>query len=121
MSAEPSDCVRAFDVLLTNVRDLLDSPNARDRVRAVHHVVEGAQAIERRVLLDAHAGGMTWAEIGALYGVPRQAAHRRSADETIVPADYFERLIADLHAEPEVVPSLARAAERARRTKPKSR
>jgi hypothetical protein len=42
------------------------------------------------VLLDAQAEGMTWAEIGNVYGVSRQAAHRRFSDETVVPADYFD-------------------------------
>jgi hypothetical protein len=123
-----TDFGHVVDVLVTNVRDLLDSPNAADRVRAVHHLATGVGAVdsiagtiawpngvgalERRVLLDAQAAGMTWAEIGAIYGVSRQAAHRRFSDETVVPTDYFDALLKELDAEPETVPALARAAAR---------
>jgi hypothetical protein len=115
MKAEPRDFAHEFDVLLTNVRDLLDSPNARDRVRAVHHLAAGVEGLERRVLLNAQASGMTWAEIGSVYGVSRQAAHRRFSDETVVPADYFDELLKELDEGAEVVPALARAAKRSRR------
>lgn len=56
---------------------------------------------------------MRWAEVAGVYGIPRQAAHRRFSDETAVPADYFDALLNDLDAEAEVVPALAQAAERA--------
>jgi len=107
-----TDYGHVVDGLVKNVRDLLDSPNATDRVRAVHHLATGVGALERRVLLDAQAAGMTWAEIGAIYGVSRQAAHRRFSDETVVPTDYFDALLKELDAEPETVPALARAAAR---------
>ena len=103
-----TDFGHVVDVLVKNVRDLLDSSNAADRVRAVHHLATGIGALERRVLLDAQAAGVTWAEIGAVYGVSRQAAHRRFSDETVVPSDYFDALLEELDTEPEVVPSLAR-------------
>ncbi len=57
---------------------------------------------------------MSWSEIGAVYGVSRQAAHRRFADETLVPPDFFDALLHELDEPPEVVPALARAAKRAR-------
>ena len=114
MTSEERDFAHVADTLLTNVRDLLDSPNARDRVRAIHALAAGVEALERRVLLDAQAAGMTWAEIGGVYGVSRQAAHRRFSDDTVVPADYFDALLKDLDEQGEVVPSLARAAKRAR-------
>lgn len=107
-----TDFGHVVDVLLKNVRDLLDSPNAPDRVRAIHDLAAGIGALERKVLLDAQAAGVTWAEIGAVYGVSRQAAHRRFSDETVVPADYFDALLQDLDSEPEIVPALARAAAR---------
>lgn len=107
-----TDYGHVVDVLVKNVRDLLDSPNAADRVRAVHHLATGIGALERRVLLDAQAAGMTWAEIGRIYGVSRQAAHRRFSDETVVPTDYFDDLLKELDAESETVPALARAAAR---------
>jgi hypothetical protein len=80
----------------------------------VHHLAAGVEALERRVLLDAQASGMTWAEIGDVYGVSRQAAHRKFSDETVVPADFFDTLVADLDADAEVIPTLAQAAKRAR-------
>lgn len=115
MKAEPRDFAHVVDTLITNVRDLLDSPNARDRVRAVHHLAVGVDGLQRLVLLDAQESGMTWAEIGSLYGVSRQAAHRRFSDETVVPADFFDRLLEELDDEGEVVPALAEAAKRSRR------
>ncbi|MDP8976046.1 MAG: hypothetical protein M3N28_06745 [Actinomycetota bacterium] len=114
MKTEHRDFARVVDTLVTNVQDLLDSPNARDRVRAVHHLATGIEALERQVLLHAQASGMTWAEIGGVYGVSRQAAHRRFSDETVVPSDYFDTLLGDLDEGAEVVPALARAAKRSR-------
>jgi hypothetical protein len=104
-----------MDTLVANVRDLLESTNARDRVRAVRYLVAGADLLERRVLVDAQAEGMSWTEIGRVYGVSRQAAHRRFADETVVSADLFEALLDDLDEPADVVPALAQAAERAQR------
>lgn len=57
---------------------------------------------------------MSWTEIGNVYGVSRQAVHRRFADETVVPADFFDELLASLDEPPEVVPTLAEAGKRAR-------
>jgi hypothetical protein len=116
MQTEPGDFGHVVETLLKNVRDLLDSPNARDRVRAVHHLAAGVDALEHQVLLDAQAAGMTWAEIGSVYGVSRQAAHRRFSDETVVPPDYFDALLEELDAEPEVAPALTQAARRVRRS-----
>jgi hypothetical protein len=114
MKAEQRHFAHDAETLLTKVSELLDSPNGRDRVRAVHVLATGMSALERQVLVEAQATGMTWAEIGSVYGVSRQAVHRRFADETVVPADFFDELLNDLEAEPEVIPSLAQAAKRAR-------
>lgn len=114
MTVDRGEFAHVIEALLTNVKDLLGSASAPDRVRAIHHVAAGVEALERRVLLDAQASGMTWAEIGGVYGVSRQAAHRRFSDETVVPADYFDALLEELDEEGEVVPTLAQAAKRAR-------
>lgn len=53
-----------------------------------------------------------------MYGVSRQAAHRRFSDATVVPADYFDELLKDLDDKPEVVPALAQAATRLERARP---
>ena len=116
MAEDSFEFERVAETLLVNVKDLLASSSPRDRVRAIHHLAVGVAALERQVLLDAQASGMTWADIGAIYGVSRQAVHRRFADETVVPADYFDALVEDLDSEPEVVPTLAQAAKRAHRT-----
>lgn len=99
------------DTLVANVRELLRSLDPRDRVRAVHHLATCTGFLERQVLHDAQASGVTWAEIGRIYGVSRQAAHRKFASETVVPANFFDELLKDLETEPEVIPALARAAE----------
>ena len=114
METDGTPFASTVDSLLTNVRHLLDSPNARDRVRAIHHLAAGVGALERKVLLDAQSAGMTWADIGAVYGVSRQAAHRRFSDDTVVPADFFDTLLNELDANPEVVPALSQAGKRAR-------
>lgn len=115
MKTEHREFAHRVETLLTNVRDLLDSANARDRVRAVHHLTAGIETLERQVLLDAQASGMTWADIGAVYGVSRQAAHRRFSDDTVVSAEYFDALLNELAEPAEVVPALANAAKRVRR------
>ena len=115
MKTEHREFAHRVETMLTNVRDLLDSANAHDRVRAVHHLTAGIETLERQVLLDAQASGMTWADIGTVYGVSRQAAHRRFSDETVVPADYFDALLNELEEPAEVVPALANAAKRIRR------
>lgn len=104
------------DTLLTHIRDLLDSPDAKTRVRAIHHLAAGVDTLERQVLLDAQTSGLTWAQIGEVYGVSRQAAHRRFSDETVVPSDFFDQLLGDLDEDAEVAPALTRAAERVRRS-----
>jgi hypothetical protein len=108
------DFAHIVATLLTNVEDLLDSPDPRDRVRAMHHLASGVEVLEHQVLRDAQASGLTWAEIGGIYGVSRQAAHRKFSDETVVPADFFDTLLKDLDDQAEVVPALAHAAKRAR-------
>lgn len=103
------------DTLFSNVRDLLDSPDPKTRVRAAHHLAAGVDALERQVLLDAQSSGLPWSQIGEVYGVSRQAAHRRFSDETVVPSDFFDQLLEDLDEDLEPAPSLAKAAERVRR------
>ncbi|MGF1667404.1 MAG: hypothetical protein ACFCVC_14170 [Acidimicrobiia bacterium] len=104
------------DALLDNVRNLLASSDASTRVRGVQHLAAGVEMLERQVLLDAQASGLTWAQIGEIYGVSRQAVHRRFSDETVVPSDFFDQLLQDVDDDAEAVPTLARAAKRVRRT-----
>lgn len=103
-----------LDRIVDQVRTLLDSANARDRVRGIRHLVAAGEALESRVLRDAQASGMSWSQIGAVYGVSRQAAHQRFADDTVLSGAEFDALLAHLDEPDEVVPALARAANRAR-------
>lgn len=103
------------DSLLAHIGDLLDSPDPKVRVRAIHHIAAGVDALERQILLDAQSDGLTWAQIGEVYGVSRQAAHRRFSDETVVPSDFFDHLLEDLDEDRDIAPTLARAAKRVQR------
>lgn len=101
-------------VLLENVSDLLASKDPSVRVRAAAWLAEGVELLERRIVAEAHESGLTWAQIGGVYGVSRQAVHRRFSDSTFLSDDSFDELLEDLTSEPDVVPSLRRAATRAR-------
>lgn len=107
------DYVQAVETLLTNSRDSLDSPTASQRVYAMNHLARGVELLERQVVWEAQASGMSWAEIGRIYGVSRQAAHSRFANETVVPADYFDVILKELDEPAELVPTLNLAAKRA--------
>ena len=45
-------------------------------------------------------------------GVDPRAAHDRLFQDTVVPAAFFDALVEELDAEPEIVPALVRAAAR---------
>jgi hypothetical protein len=66
--------------LVANIEDLLNSPNARDRVRAIHHLALGIKILEREVIADARNNSMSWASIGSVYGTTRQAVQQRFGD-----------------------------------------
>ena len=62
---------------LFNVVDLLDSANARDRLRALNHL---QILIRNEVYLgvrDACEMKMSWQDIGDVFGLSRQSAHER--------------------------------------------
>lgn len=97
--------------LVTNVSDLLDSTDQRARVAAINHLAAGIEQLEKRVVHEANESGMTWDQIGKVYGVSRQAVHRRFA-ETVVPTEFFDELLASLDQPADVIDTLARAAKR---------
>lgn len=115
MQTQHHEFVDLADALHSSIRDLLEAEDPWTRAIAVRRYAAGVDALERHVLLDANASGLSWAHIGEVYGVSRQAAHRRFSDETVVPSDFFDTLMADLDADLEVAPNLAKAAERVRR------
>lgn len=53
----------------------IDDPLAR--LDAVRRAREQLEALEAGTAAEARAGGATWGEIGALYGVSKQAAQQR--------------------------------------------
>jgi hypothetical protein len=63
--------------MLNEVRHLLDSANGRDRVRAIRRLSLGIWDLERAVVWSARDQAMTWAAIGEVYGISRQAAQQR--------------------------------------------
>lgn len=115
MQTQHREFAAVADSLLAHIGDLLDSPDPKVRVRAIHHIAAGVDALERQILLDAQSDGLTWAQIGEVYGVSRQAAHRRFSDETVVPSDFFDHLLEDLDEDRDIAPTLARAAKRVQR------
>lgn len=48
-----------------------------DRLDAARRLREGAEDLEREVVEAARAAGMTWAEIGSVYGLTKQGAQQR--------------------------------------------
>lgn len=109
------DYTHSAAVLFENVRDLLASGDPRTRIRAAAWFAQGVGLLEQRVVSEAHQSGLSWAQIGDVYGVSRQAVHRRFSDTTYLTSESFDELLDDLASEPEAVPSLSRAAARARR------
>jgi DNA-directed RNA polymerase specialized sigma24 family protein len=114
MRTQAREFAAIAEALLANVVELLDSSDPKTRVRGVHHLAAGVEALERQVLLEAQGSGLTWAQIGDIYGVSRQAAHRRFSDDTVVPSDFFDALLQDLD-DTEIVPALTKAAGRVHR------
>ncbi|MDX1620457.1 MAG: hypothetical protein R3320_05670 [Nitriliruptorales bacterium] len=112
--ATTPDHSHAAELLMKQVSDLLDSTDPRTRVRAVHMLSAGVERLERHVVVDAQESGLSWAQIGDVYGVSRQAVHRRFADSSYVSSHAFDDLLDELESEPEAVPALERATARAR-------
>lgn len=118
VDTDEQDISEIAATLFGQVRHSLGSADAVDRLSAMRILVLGVERLERHAVRDAQAAGLTWADIGEVYGVSRQAVHRRFADETVVPSDFFDELLSDLDAPGVPVPALARAARRARRNAP---
>lgn len=112
MKTDARSAADDLKALITNVSDLLDSTDQRARVAAINHLAVGIEQLEKRVVHEASESGMTWDQIGKVYGVSRQAVHRRFA-ETVVPAEFFDELLASLDQPAEVIDTLARAAKQA--------
>lgn len=106
----------AVDALVTNVRDLLDSSSPDVRLAALRHLAVGVDQLEKGVVAyTAKTNLMTWAEIGNVYEVSRQAVHRRFADATVLSPEGFEAFVAELEHDDddEPVEALIKAAHQA--------
>jgi hypothetical protein len=66
--------LRQFTKVLASFGEVAD-PLAR--LDAVRRAREDLEALEARTVAAARADGATWGEIGALYGVSKQAAQQR--------------------------------------------
>lgn len=115
MQIEHREFADVADTLMTKFHDLLESSDPKTRVRAVRHLASAIDTLERQVLLDAQSSGLSWTQIGQVYGISRQAAHRRFSHQTLVPPDYFDQLLEDLDEDREVNSALSRATDRVRR------
>jgi len=47
------------------------------RLEAVRSIRDALEALEARTVREARSGGATWSDIGAVYGVSKQAAQQR--------------------------------------------
>lgn len=112
MKTETRSAAEDLKIIVENVSDLLGSDDPRARVAAINQLAAGIEQLEKRVVSEAQESGMTWDQIGRVYGVSRQAVHRRFA-ETVVPAEFFDELVASLDEPADLVDTLARTAERA--------
>ncbi len=112
--AEPAfSYAHQVDTLLENVGDLLDSVDARDRVRAIHDLTAGVELLERQVVTEANEQAMSWAEIGRVYGVTRQSVHKRFASgPPVASVEVFDWLLSD--EDDEAGDSLTNAVTQAR-------
>jgi hypothetical protein len=65
---------RRFAKALASFASVTDPLARLDAVRAAREALE---ALEVQTAAEARSGGATWAQIGALYGVSKQAAQQR--------------------------------------------
>ena len=65
---------RRFAKVLASFGDVADP---RVRLKAVREAREALERLEQESVAEARAAGVTWGEIGTLYGVSKQAAQQR--------------------------------------------
>ena len=66
--------VKRLDRTLQALRDILDPA---DRLAAVRRSIIELEKLEAATVADARAAGVTWIQIGALYGLSKQGAQQR--------------------------------------------
>ncbi len=65
---------RELDAVGPRVADRLDDPNPRAWVRGIHYLSLWFRVAEDHVIADARKAGMSWEQVGAVYGMSRQGA-----------------------------------------------
>ena len=71
--ADPVHAKR-FDRALAALRDI---PDPLRRLDAVRLSIQALEDLEAATVTEARAAGVTWIDIGALYGLSRQGAQQR--------------------------------------------
>ena len=66
--------VKRFDRALAALREI---PDPLHRLDAVHRSLQALEELEAATVADARAAGVTWIDIGALYGLSKQGAQQR--------------------------------------------
>lgn len=64
-------------LIVKALANLADENDLICRVRAARSLQEAASTLERDIVLEARAHGVTWAEIGRVYDMTKQAAQQR--------------------------------------------
>lgn len=70
---------------LEELRSLEKGASPLDPVTLARRIREAAEDLEAAKVDEARAGGVSWREIGLLYGMSKQAAHQRFGSR--VPSD----------------------------------
>ena len=70
---------------LEELRSLEKGASPLDPVALARRIREAAEELEAAKVDEARAGGVSWREIGLLYGMSKQAAHQRFGSR--VPSD----------------------------------
>jgi hypothetical protein len=116
MSTEPKDFLHEVENLVDSTRYALGSDDPMRRVAAIRRLTTGMEILQDRIVLDAHdEDDMTWAAIGTVYGISRQAAHKRFSNESEWPAEAFDALLSENDDPVDPDHPLIRAAARAHR------
>lgn len=77
MYVVPSLHKHRIETGLSNVANLLDSVNARDRLRALNHLQILIRNEVDLAVRDAREMKMSWQDIGDVFGLSRQSVHER--------------------------------------------
>ena len=75
--------VKRFDRALQALQEL---PDPLSRLDAVRRCIADLEELEAATVTAARAAGVTWKQIGALYGLSKQGAQQRFRRTKVAPA-----------------------------------